>query len=129
MTETQNNWQQQQPVMSQQNACQQQQTQPQPEQQQQYYYQQPVAYQAPKQRRIAVTLALLLGGFGAHKFYTGATMAAVIMLLVSVIGAFFTFGVSYFVMQIIASIEFCTYICMSDEEWQQVYVTQKKAWF
>ena len=34
-----------------------------------------------KERSIAILLAFLLGGFGAHKFYLGKTNQGVLMLL------------------------------------------------
>lgn len=73
----------------------------------------------------AGVFALLLGTFGAHKFYLGYTTEAVIMLLVTLL----TFGIGALVMSIISLIEGIMYLLKSDEEFQMTYVMGKKGWF
>lgn len=78
-----------------------------------------------KSRVTAGVLAILLGAFGVHKFYLGMTGAGVIMLLVSLL----TCGLLSPVMYVIALIEGITYLTKTDEEFQQLYVVEKKSWF
>lgn len=40
----------------------------------------------PKKRSTALWLALLLGSFGAHRFYLGHTVSGVVMLLLGLLG-------------------------------------------
>ena len=40
---------------------------------------------SPKSRRATVLLALLLGIFGAHRFYIGKTRTAIVMLILSIL--------------------------------------------
>ena len=49
-------------------------------------------YTSKKSRTAALLLAFFLGAFGAHRFYAGKTVSAVVMLLLSctIIGAFIT---------------------------------------
>lgn len=70
-------------------------------------------------------LGILLGAFGAHKFYLGYTKEAVIMLLVTVL----TCGIGGAVMEIIGLIEGIMYLTKSDEEFQATYVAGHKGWF
>jgi len=42
---------------------------------------------SPKSRRTTTLLALFLGVFGAHRFYTGQTRTAIVMLSLSIVGA------------------------------------------
>ena len=91
------------------------------------YSPQPVA--ATKEKTIAGILAILLGTFGVHKFYLGQTTPGIIMLLVSTIGGIVTFGLATSAIAVIALVEGILYLTKSDEEFQQVYVQQGKAWF
>lgn len=64
-------------------------------------------------------LAILLGGFGVHKFYLGYTKAGIIQLLLSLlcIGG------------LIGLIEGIIYLTKSDEEFDRTYVQNQKEWF
>ncbi len=72
---------------------------------------------------------ILLGGLGIHKFILGYNTSGVIMLLVSVIGGFCTFGVGYVVMHVIGLIEGVIYLTKPDEEFVRTYVDNRKEWF
>lgn len=74
---------------------------------------------------IAGVLAILLGGFGIHKFYLGYTTAGVIMLLVTLC----TCGIAGTVVYVIGIIEGIIYLTQSDEQFVATYVTGKKEWF
>ena len=81
-----------------------------------------------KSRTTAVILAFFLGAFGAHKFYLGNQQTAIIMLLSSLIGIFF-YLLPTIVMSTIAFVEFIIYVTKTDEEFHEIYVSHKKAWF
>ena len=102
--------------------------QPQQQQnQQQYYTPQQPATKPAKDKTTAGILAILLGAFGAHKFYLGYTAPAVIMLVVSIVGSCFVVGPA--AMGIIGLIEGILYLTKSDDEFQNTYVNNQKFWF
>ena len=80
-----------------------------------------------KNKMIAFLLALFLGVWGIHKFYLGYNNQGIIMLVCGTIGWFLL--IPPVVMAIIALIEAIMYISKSDDEFQKVYVDNKKAWF
>ena len=73
-------------------------------------------------RLTAGLLALFLGPLGVHKFYLGFTKAGIIMLVgtILMIPAFITFP--------LALIEAITYLTKSDEDFERLYVIEKKQW-
>ena len=73
-------------------------------------------------RFIAAALAILLGTFGAHKFFYGATGAGVIMLLLTFtcVGSAFTWPLGI--------IEVVIYLTKSPEEFHRLYRVEKKGW-
>ncbi|HEX5790258.1 MAG TPA: TM2 domain-containing protein [Luteolibacter sp.] len=73
----------------------------------------------PKSKVVAGVLALLLGGWGVHKFYLGYTKEGIIQIVLSFL------CVGY----IIAIIEGIMYLTKSDEEFAATYVTGRKGWF
>ena len=74
-----------------------------------------------KSKVVAGVLGILLGSFGAHRFYLGDMTGGIIRLVVSAI----TCGAG----GIIGLIEGIIYITKSDEDFQKIYVEGKKAWF
>lgn len=91
-------------------------------------------------RIIAGVLALLLGGFGAHKFVLGYTNSAVIMLVTSLVGVMGFFGgfcctlslvlcLGNIAMSIIGIIEGIMYLTKSDAEFIETYQFDRKEWF
>ncbi len=74
---------------------------------------------------IAGICGILLGALGIHKFILGYTKEGVIMLVVSVV----TCGFAAPIMSIIGLIEGIIYLTKSDEEFVNIYVTNKKGWF
>jgi TM2 domain-containing membrane protein YozV len=70
-------------------------------------------------RTMAGILAILIGGFGVHKFYLGYTGAGVLQILLSCLG----------VGGIIALIEGIIYLTKSDEEFIETYQLGEKQWF
>ena len=108
---------------------------------QQYYqqgYSQP-AYTAPpqwscatgachKDHVAAALLAIFLGSFGVHKFYLGYNTAGFIMLAVSLLGVLMFF-VPSIVVWLIGVIEGIVYLMKSQEEFDYLYVRNKRLWF
>jgi predicted Zn finger-like uncharacterized protein len=91
-------------------------------------------------RIIAGVLALVLGGFGAHKFVLGYTNPAVIMLVTSLVGVMGFFGgmccylpfilcIGNIAMSIIGIIEGIVYLTKSDAEFIETYQFDQKEWF
>lgn len=81
-----------------------------------------------KNKITAGLLALLLGCFGAHKFYLGFMNEAIVVLIVSIVGLIFA-GIPTFIMFAITMAEGIIYLTKSDDVFQQTYVTAKKRWF
>ncbi len=81
-----------------------------------------------KSKIVAALLAFFLGGFGIHKFYLGCNTAGIIMLIVFLLG-FVVLGIPTLVIGLIAFIEFIVYIIKSDDDFQRIYVDNKKCWF
>lgn len=79
----------------------------------------PTQIPGAEKKLVAGILALLLGGFGVHKFYLGYTKEGVIQLLLS----FICVG------SIIAIIEGIIYLTKSDQEFVDTYVNGRKGWF
>ncbi len=81
-----------------------------------------------KSKVTAGVLGILLGAFGAHKFYLGYTKEAIIMLVVTLVAGIITAGIASGVMSIIGLIEGIMYLTKSDEEFQYTYVDNQKTW-
>ncbi len=85
-----------------------------------------------KNKMAAGLLAIFLGGLGIHKFYLGFTGPGLVFLLVNTVGWFVTWmllGIPNFALAVIALIEGIIYLTKSDEEFEQMYVIDKKQWF
>ncbi len=85
-----------------------------------------------KNKVVAGVLAILLGGLGIHKFYLGFTVPGLIYLLVNTVGFFITWlflFIPNIVLGVMALVEGIIYLTKSDEEFDQLYVQQKKQWF
>lgn len=74
---------------------------------------------------LAGVLGIVLGGLGIHKFVLGYNTEGIIMLVVTVA----TCGFGGAVMGIIGLIEGIIYLTMSDEEFVETYITNKRGWF
>lgn len=73
------------------------------------------------EKKIMVGLcAILVGGFGVHKFILGYTNEGIIQL---VLGLCFGIG------GIIGIVEGIIYLTKSDEEFARTYLVEKKGWF
>lgn len=78
-----------------------------------------------KNKMAAGLLGIFLGSLGVHKFYLGMQKPALIMLLVTLL----TCGFGGAVMGVIGLIEGIIYLTKTDEQFQQEYIDQQKAWF
>ncbi len=100
----------------------------QPAYQQPAYQAQPVAPASDKNKLVAGLLGIFLGSLGIHKFYLGYTKAAVIMLVVSLVGSLL-FGLGPIVMGTIGLIEGIIYLTKNDQDFYNIYVANQKQWF
>lgn len=85
-----------------------------------------------KNKVAAGLLAILLGGWGVHKFYLGFTGPGLVFLLVNTVGFAITWIMLFIpniALGVIALVEGILYLTKSDEEFEQMYVVQKKQWF
>lgn len=73
--------------------------------------------------------AIFLGVFGIHKFYLGYNQAGFVMLAVSIIGGFLTFGLAAALVWMLAVIEGVIYLTRSQTEFDQIYVLNAREWF
>lgn len=82
-----------------------------------------------KNKLAAVLLAVFFGGLGFHKFYLGYTGQGMTMLMTSIIGGIITAGFVTLVIVVIGLIEGILYLAKSDDEFNRIYVTNKRFWF
>jgi len=85
-----------------------------------------------KSKIAAGLLGIFLGGWGIHKFYLGFTGPALVYLLVNTVGFAVTWLFLFIpnvILGVIAFVEGILYLTKSDEEFEQLYVIQKKQWF
>ncbi|MER3319166.1 MAG: NINE protein [Allomuricauda sp.] len=78
---------------------------------------------------LAGILAILLGGFGVHKFILGYNKEGIILLAVTIILGAITCGIGASAAWIIGLIEGIIYLTKSDEEFYNTYQVGKKPWF
>ncbi len=77
--------------------------------------------EAGSKKLMAGLLGILLGGFGAHRFVLGDTKGGLIRFGITVV----TCGAGSF----IGLIEGIIYLTKSDEDFDRIYIKEKKAWF
>ena len=85
-----------------------------------------------KNKVAAGLLAIFLGGLGIHKFYLGFTGPGLVYLLINTVGFAITWAllcIPNMILGMMALIEGIIYLTRSDEEFEQLYVVQKKKWF
>ena len=78
---------------------------------------------------ISGLLAILLGGFGIHKFILGYQKEGFILLGCSIVLGVITCGLAAWVVWVLTIIEGIIYLTKSDEEFYQTYQVGKKPWF
>ena len=90
----------------------------------------------------AAALAILLGGFGAHKFILGYQQEGIMMLsgtiggfILAIIIGILTCGIGFililipFAISVIGLIEGVLYLSKSDEEFVATYIQGRRPWF
>ncbi|PKP27059.1 MAG: hypothetical protein CVU03_00500 [Bacteroidetes bacterium HGW-Bacteroidetes-2] len=78
---------------------------------------------------IAGILAIVLGGFGIHKFILGYNKEGIILLCVTIVLGIVTCGIAASLAWIIGVVEGIIYLTKSDEEFYQTYQVGRKPWF
>ncbi len=86
------------------------------------------AISGEKSKVAAALLAFFLGAFGVHKFYLGYNKEGIIMLLVWLFGLILL-AIPSLIIGLIAFIEFIIYLTKSDQEFDEIYVQNKRGWF
>lgn len=81
----------------------------------------PMAYGEENKKIVAGICALLVGGFGVHKFILGYKNEGIILA----VAFFLTCGLT----QIVGLIEGIIYLTKSDAEFYQTYQVGQKTWF
>jgi TM2 domain-containing membrane protein YozV len=71
----------------------------------------------------------MLGGLGIHKFVLGYTTEGFIMLMISLVGGYFTYGLTLFIMQLVGLIEGMIYLNKSYNQFVDTYFVNKQGWF
>ncbi len=75
--------------------------------------------EAGSKKMVAGILAILLGFLGAHRFYLGDTTGGIIRIALNLVCASGIIGI----------IEGIIYLTKSDEDFDRIYIKEKKAWF
>ena len=83
----------------------------------------------PTKQLIAGYCGIIFGGFGVHKFVLGYAPEGFIMLVIALIGGFFTYGMSLLIMQLVGLIEGMIYLNKTPEEFVNSYFVKKQGWF
>jgi TM2 domain-containing membrane protein YozV len=81
-----------------------------------------------KDKWVAAVLAFFLGSLGIHKFYLGYKNEGIITLVITIVGSC-CFGIGPLVMWIIAIIEGVRYVTLTQQDFEQSYVINRKGWF
>ena len=84
-------------------------------------FQNPSPIYQENKKILAGVLAIMLGGFGVHKFILGYTKEGVLQILMS----FFSCGLA----SVIPFVEGIIYLTKSDEEFYQIYQVGRRPWF
>ncbi|TVP66997.1 MAG: NINE protein [Nodularia sp. (in: Bacteria)] len=83
----------------------------------------------PTKQLVAGYCGIIFGGIGTHKFVLGYVPEGVIMLVIALVGGFFTYGISLLIMQLVGLIEGMIYLNKSPEEFVNTYFVNKQGWF
>ena len=84
-------------------------------------FQNPSPIYRDNKKVLAGVLAIMLGGFGIHKFILEYTKEGVLQILMS----FFSCGLA----SVIPFVEGIIYLTKSDEEFYQIYQVGRRPWF
>lgn len=84
---------------------------------------------AENKKMLAGILAIVLGGFGIHKFILGYTKEGIILLVVTLVLGVITCGLAGWVAWIVGIVEGIIYLTKTDEEFYATYQVGRKPWF
>ncbi|MEX0315658.1 MAG: TM2 domain-containing protein [Allomuricauda sp.] len=84
---------------------------------------------ADNKKILAGILAIVLGGFGVHKFILGYNKEGIILLICTIILGVVTCGIANMIVWVVTVIEGIIYLTKSDEEFYNTYQVGKKPWF
>ncbi|WP_420321262.1 TM2 domain-containing protein [Flagellimonas sp.] len=84
---------------------------------------------ADNKKILAGILAIVLGGFGIHKFILGYNKEGIILLVCTIILGIVTCGIANMVVWVVTVVEGIIYLTKSDEEFYNTYQVGKKPWF
>jgi TM2 domain-containing membrane protein YozV len=83
----------------------------------------------PTKQLLAGYCGIILGAFGVHKFILGYAAEGFIMLVISVVGGSFTYGIALLIMQLVGLVEGMIYLNKPPEEFGNTYFVNKQGWF
>lgn len=72
---------------------------------------------------------IIFGGFGIHKFILNYPAEGLIMLIVSLVGGYYTYGFTFLIMQLVGLLEGLIYLNKSHDEFVSTYFVHKQGWF
>jgi TM2 domain-containing membrane protein YozV len=72
---------------------------------------------------------IIFGGFGIHKFILGYAPEGLIVLIISFVGGYFTYGFTLLIMQLVGLIEGMIYLNKSYDEFVDTYFVNRQGWF
>ncbi|KYC40443.1 hypothetical protein WA1_26310 [Scytonema hofmannii PCC 7110] len=72
---------------------------------------------------------IIFGGFGIHKFILGYAPEGFAMLIISLVGSYFTYGLTLLIMQLVGLIEGMIYLNKSHDEFVSTYFLNRQGWF
>lgn len=78
---------------------------------------------------LAGILAILLGGFGIHKFILGYNKEELILLGLTIVLNVFSFGFFGWLVWVFTIMEGIIYLTKSDEKFYSTYQVGQKSWF
>ncbi|WP_190810738.1 NINE protein [Flagellimonas sp. S3867] len=84
---------------------------------------------ADNKKILAGILAIVLGGFGIHKFILGYNKEGIILLVCTIILGIVTCGIANMIVWVVTVVEGIIYLTKSDEEFYNTYQVGKKPWF
>lgn len=87
-----------------------------------------ITAKSEKSKVVAGIFAIILGAFGAQKFYLGYKQQGIILLFVWFAGLVLL-GIPSFIVSVIGWVEGVIYLTKSDAEFQSTYVDEQRPWF
>ncbi|MGX1931348.1 NINE protein [Flagellimonas sp. 2504JD4-2] len=84
---------------------------------------------ADNKKILAGILAIVLGGFGIHKFILGYNKEGIILLVCTIILGVVTCGIANMIVWVVTVVEGIIYLTKSDEEFYNTYQVGRKPWF